>query len=230
MARRKRRKNPDGLGAKNVVIALAVGAGVYLLVKTLQNRGILGGNGDDYGVKQSTTTTTTTPVYKPNVVRTLTATKTIIPAATRGPLVPVYQALTKITQAQAAKVQADAAISEKTKALNDLLMKKSNQLTSARGDVNKRNDVLKSFAPLEAQAQGDIDSARRAASVQRQEAIDKAYAEALAAAKAAARDERGLRNEYGDKADIALKQLKSALVDSGDEEFATTEGSVERAR
>lgn len=73
---------------------------------------------------------------------------------------------------------------------------------------------------------GKAESAYKASPFLQQ--LNQKYADALAAAKAAARDERGLRNEYGDRAEVAIKQLRGALLESGDEEFATTEGAVDR--
>jgi hypothetical protein len=223
MARRKRRKHRNPDGAKSVVIALAVGVGVYLLIRMLQKKGMLG-NGD-YGVtKPVVTKPKPAPVYKPTVVQKLETVKKVIPKA-GNTILPVYQALTNITLSQQQQKAAEQAVTARTQALNSLLTQKSQRLAAAK-TVQQKNAISASFEQSVKNANDQIEAAKTALSVQRKDAMDKAYANALAAAREALSNESSIRSEYGEKGDLAIQAIRSALIDAGDEEIETTEGSV----
>lgn len=227
MARRKkRRKNPDGPGMKNLLFALAAGVGLYLIVRELQKRGMLG-NGD-YGQKP-VAKPKPAPVYKPTVIQAMQSVKTVIPVAKTGPVAELYTALKRVELQEKAKPQAMAQISAAAENMNKVLTQHRAKLSAAKTTTEK-NAITKVIEQDKATGEANIASAKRAFEASDyQKRLNDLYAEARKAAKDTLKYESSLRAEYGDEnAKAAVKRLREALVESGDEEYATSEGSVER--
>jgi predicted DNA-binding protein (UPF0251 family) len=233
MARRKkRRKNPDGPGMKNLLFALAAGVGLYLIVRELQKRGMLG-NGD-YGQKP-VAKPKPAPVYKPDVVRTMQSVKTYMPSAVTpsgrsiAPVADLYGALKLVDMHEQRKPQATAQITAATNKMNEVLAQHRAKLTAAKSQ-DAKNQIMKVIEQDKATGEANVAAAKRAFEASDyQKKLNDLYANARNAAKSAVDNEKTLRAEYGDEnAKAAVKRLREALVESGDEEYATSEGSVER--
>lgn len=212
MKRRKRRNPSPGL--KNALIAVGVGAGVYLLVRTLQKGGYLGENGEGYATKPKPKPQ---PVYNPTVVRTLQQVKTVIPIATKGPVGELYVALKKIELNEAAAKKQLAEISAKTRRLQALLQSRDKLAASNLAATQKMQKLMALDTDIDT-AKHNKSAAERAYEARTGKALNDAYARALAAARAAM--------SQGKKADPAIQTMRKALIDAGDDEILTTEGSV----
>jgi len=193
VARRKRRKNPEPFSAKNVVIALAAGLGVYLLVRELRKRGMLGGDGD---AAPYTVIANPTPIYNPTVVQTIqTMTSTIKAPPQASKLMPLYDALGAVNNVVK---RTDDQVSQKTEALLKRL--NNSQITAAQFQQGQK--AIKVWAD----AQRELDKPF----------ISKAYIDLVKTARDAMTNSRNLYNYHGDQAKVALDTLKTALVSAGD--------------
>jgi len=219
MARRKS-KNP-GTGT-NILVALGVGTGVYILVRTLQKGGYLGENGEGYATKPKPQ-----PVYNPTVVRTLQQVKTVIPTATRGPVAELYGALKKVELNEAAAKKQQAEISANTRRLQTLLRSRDRLAASNLSATQKMQKLATLDTDINT-AKHNEAAARRAYEARTGRELNEAYRRALAAAKSAMtqRGQMSLKSDYGDKGSAVLDQLRSALIDAGETEILTSEGSV----
>ncbi len=223
---RKRRKNPELFTPTNLLIAAGIGVGVWLVVRELRKRGLLG-NGD-YGVKPAQKPAPkpkVTTTYSPQITYRIEKAAKLAPKQTGGPMYEVKRAVGEIQRFEAALPQARAGITKATAELQAAL-EASRKLKAPQGSPKALEAVermLVADAKVKA-AQAEYENSPL------KKSLDYAYQQARRAATQTVSNQDALKKAYGDeRASEIVRELSGALLDTGEEDYVTTEGSVPRS-
>ena len=196
-------------------------AAVMLLDQWLRRTNALKGNGEGYAKRPKPQ-----PTYDPLVVMTLQKARASGPLMPSGELQTFYRSLRELEAQQQRIPEAQARVTQAVKEKQRQLAEHRARIEQAQTDLERRLQK-KSLQDIERAADRGIEFARESYEKSIFKAqLDKKYQDALEAAKRAYRDRINLYVRHGSQSDAAMSKVREALLNAGETEILTSEGSI----
>lgn len=180
----------------------------------------LGENGEGYAVKPKPKT------YDPHVATVILEARKAAPIAVSGSLRKFNQSAIDLESQQQKMAQEQSGIAAAIREKEKALAQHRAMMAQARSDLERRlqQDSLRDTEVWADRRIREEQEAFEKSKYKRR--LDQAYRQALAAAKEVFKDRFNLYVKHRRDADVAVSKIKLALLEAGDDEVLTSEGSI----